>query len=363
MKVLTLESGPTAGDEFRGTVLCQTLRRGPTSKAIVLRKGQILDDQDIEILRRIEPQEVRVVRPEPGDLHEDDAGRRLAQAVAGPGVTLRGPIQSRFNLIATVRGIVEVDVDLLNALNAIPDMSAFTVLPFQPVSPGDIVAGAKVIPLVTRREYVATAERIAREHQPIIRVKPFQPRRVGVISKQRPDPPLRQRFEQILQRKLDWYGAPLGLIQYTEPDLGSVETGFRQVLADGADLIITAGSNSADPCDSLLVAVEALGGHVEVRGTPTHPGSFFWLAYLEDRAIFGMPSCGAYSDSTVVDLLLPRVLAGERLSRRQIAELGVGGLFERGMSARFPAYAIDESEHDVRANPAERTDGAGEKLQ
>src|SRR5579883_1741505 len=338
MKVLTLASGPEAGTEFRGTILCQTVTRHVTSKAIVLRKGQILDDADIETLRTLERQEIRVIRPEPGDLHEDEAGRRLAQAIAGPGVTLRGPIQSRFDLLATVRGIVEIKVHALSALNAIPDMSVFTVFPFQPVSSGDVVAGAKVIPLVTRVEWIANSEQIAHEHWPIIQVKPFLPRRIGVVSKQRPDPTLRQRFELILRRKLDWYGASLGLVCYTEPDVASVTDGFRQVLADGAEIIITAGSNSSDPVDSLLVAIEKLGGRVEVRGTPTHPGSFFWLAYLDERPIFGMPSCGAYSEATVVDLLLPRAMTGERLSRPQIVELGAGGLFGRGMSARFPPY-------------------------
>ena len=344
MQVLTLESGPGAGDDFRGTILCQTLTGGPTGRAIVLRKGQILDAGDLAILRAIERQAVRVIRPGPGDLHEEEAGRRLAEAIAGPGVKLQGPIQSRFNLLATVRGIVAIDVDGLTMLNGTDDLSVFTALPFQPVSPGEVVAGAKVVPLVTRGANVESAERIAREHQPIIQVKPFQPRRVGVVSKQRPDSILRQRFELILQRKLDWYGAPLGLIRYTEPDLTAVTAGFRQVLADGAEVIITAGSNSADPIDSLLVAIEDLGGQVEVRGTPAHPGSFFWLAYLDDRPIFGMPSCGAYSEATVVDLLLPRVMAGERLSRLQISELGVGGLFGRGMSARFPSYGLPEAE-------------------
>jgi molybdopterin biosynthesis enzyme len=175
-------------------------------------------------------------------------------------------------------------------------------------------------------------------------VKPFLPLRVGVVSKQRPDAKLRARFESVLQRKLDWFGSSLGLLRYTEAGVDAVTAGFREVREAGAELILTAGSASADPLDSLVVAIENLGGHIEVRGTPAHPGSFFWLAYLGDCPVFGMPSCGAYSESTVVDLLLLRAMAGLRLTRVDIAELGAGGLFGRGMGARFPAYEIADEE-------------------
>jgi molybdopterin biosynthesis enzyme len=142
---------------------------------------------------------------------------------------------------------------------------------------------------------------------------------------------------------MDWFGSTIDLIRYTSPDVASVKAGLREALAAKVDLIVTAGSSSADPLDSLMVAIEELGGTIEARGAPAHPGSFFWLGYLNGRPVFGMPSCGAYSEATVVDLLLPRVLAGEHLTREAIADLGAGGLFGRGMTARFPAYGLDDT--------------------
>jgi molybdopterin biosynthesis enzyme len=101
------------------------------------------------------------------------------------------------------------------------------------------------------------------------------------------------------------------------------------------------------------VAIEGIGGTIELRGTPTHPGSFFWLAYLGERPVFGMPSCGAYSESTVVDLLLLRVMAGLRPTRADVAELGAGGLFGPGTEALFPAYDLvdDDSASTALASP------------
>ncbi len=340
VKVLTLEAGPAAPPSFLGTVVVQTVTRGGSSKAIALRKGDIVHEADLAKLREVEPQPVRVVQLDEGDVHEDAAGLRLARAVAGRGLSLRGPIQSRVDLLATVRGVAIVDAATINGLNLIPDVAIFTAVPYQPVVPGQIVAGAKVVPIVTRVEYLTAAEGLAAERGPAIEVKPFLPLKVGVISKQRPDAKQRARFEQILHKKMNWFGAQVVDLRFIAPDLPSVKQGLRHVLQAGAELILTAGSSSADPYDSLVVAVEELGGTIEVRGTPTHPGSFFWLAYLDGRPVFGMPSCGAYSEATTVDLLLPRVMAGEQPRRWHIAELGVGGLFGPTPDPRFPNYEL-----------------------
>jgi molybdopterin biosynthesis enzyme len=341
MEVLTLQTGPDAGTSFLGAVLCQNVRRSSTSKAIALRKGQIVHEAELDALRLVDRQEVRVIRLGEGDVHEDKAGRRLAAAIAGPGLQTQGPVQSRINLVAATRGVAVINRAALTAVNLVPDVSVFTVLPYQPVQKGENIAGVKVVPVVVREASVVQVETIARQHWPIVQVRPFLPLAVGVISKQRPDATLRQRFEEIIQRKLAWFGASLRILRYVDPDVASVTAGFREAIAAGVDVILTAGSSSADPLDSLPVSIEVLGGRVEVRGTPTHPGSFFWLAYLDDRPILGMPSCGSYSESTVVDLLLLRVMAGIKPNRTDIAELGVGGLLGPGFNVLFPQYVED----------------------
>jgi molybdopterin biosynthesis enzyme len=340
MKILTLEAGPSASPSFLGTVIVQTVTHGPSSKSIALRKGEVVDQADLETLRRIEPQPIRVVQLDEGDVHEDAAGLRLAKAIAGSGITLKGPTQSRVDLVASVRGVATIDAATINGLNLIPDVAIFTAVPYQPVAAGQVVAGAKVVPIVTRVEYLTAAEGLGAERGPAVQVKPYLPLKVGVVSKQRPDAKQRTRFEQVVQKKMSWFGASVVDVRFTNPSLTAVTEALEQVTRAGAELILTAGSSSADPYDSLVVAVEELGGSIEVRGTPTHPGSFFWLAYLDDRPVFGMPSCGAYSEATTVDLLLPRVMIGERPRRWHIAELGVGGLFASHSDARFPDYGL-----------------------
>ena len=45
-----------------------------------------------------------------------------------------------------------------------------------------------------------------------------------------------------------------------------------------------------------------------------------------------------FSKATAVDLLLPPIFAGEHLDSRRIAALWQGGLLNREMAFKFPAY-------------------------
>ena len=103
--------------------------------------------------------------------------------------------------------------------------------------------------------------------------------------------------------------------------------------------ILLSSSASTDPSDPFFVAIERLGGRVVRHGVPAHPGSMLWLARVGAADILGLPTCGAYSKATAADLLLPRLLSGERASAATVARLGVGGILTRSMRFRFPRYA------------------------
>jgi hypothetical protein len=49
-----------------------------------------------------------------------------------------------------------------------------------------------------------------------------------------------------------------------------------------------------------------------------------------------VPAGALFHRATALDLLLPRILAGERLERRHIAALGLGGLAQPGTDEHFP---------------------------
>ena len=283
-----------------------------------------------------------VLVPEPGELHEDDAAIRLAAAVAGPGLTVRGPTQSRVDLLAEAPGVLNVRVAELERLNRIDPLEVFTAFDGQVVETGDLVASVKIAPHVVDAATVDAGARLAGfGSHPIVWVAPFLARRVGVIVKESVRSTARARFEASVRAKIEGLGSEIVAIDYVDDDAEAVEAAMAAFVRrpDPLDLILTAGAASTDPLDACFVAIAALGGRVVRRGVPAHPGSMLWLARIGGTAILGLPTCGAYSKATAADLLLPRLLSGEDPSEKTVAKLGHGGILTRTQRFRFPAYA------------------------
>ena len=306
-------------------------------------KGRRLSAEDLLAIGTADPgPPVSVIIAEPGELHEDDAAIRLAKAVAGPNLDVRGPNQSRLDLVAAAPGVVNVLVAELERLNRLDPLEVFTVFDGQIVEKGDLVASVKVAPHVVDAAIVEAGSRIAGfGSQPIVWVAPFIPRRVGVVVKESVRATARERFEASVRAKVEGLGSQLIDIVYVDDDTDAVEAAVARFVrgADTADLILTAGSASTDPNDAFFVAIDALGGRIVRRGVPAHPGSMLWLARVGKTAILGLPTCGAYSKATAADLLLPRLLSGEPASEKTVAKLGHGGILTRSQRFRFPPYA------------------------
>jgi len=301
---------------------------------------------------------VTVLCPDPGDVHEDEAGLRLATAVAGghPGLMLRGPVQSRVDLVAAAAGVVDIRAGALGRINRLDPLEVFTVFDGQVVAPGDLVASVKIGPHLVAEDVLASGEAIARRGGPLVRVRPFRPARIAVLVKEHVTGQARARFEASVRAKAGGLGAELTAIDYV-PDEGPAVTealaaAIRSVSAArpgrqarGGEavpgIVLTAGGASTDPADPYFVAVAALGGRVVRHGVPAHPGSMLWLARVGRTAVVGLPSCGAFSKATAADLLLPRLVAGEPASAATVARLGHGGILTRSQRFRFPAYARD----------------------
>jgi hypothetical protein len=285
---------------------------------------------------------VTVLVLETGDLHEDEAACRLAAAIAGPGTTLRGPNESRVDLLASTDGVVRVRVAALERLNRTDPLEVFTVFDGQVVRAGDLVASVKVAPHVVAEKTVARGERLA-AHHPIIEVATFAHKRVGVLVKETVAGSARERFERSVRQKIEGLGSTIVDIVYVEDDPADVQRALARFVRGPAavDLVLTAGGASTDPEDPFFVALQRLRGRVVRRGVPAHPGSMLWLGRAGRTALLGLPTCGAYSRATAADLLIPRLLAGEPATAATVAKLGHGGVLGREMRFRFPAYALE----------------------
>ena len=341
MRVERVTPGRRAPARLVGSILARDLAIGRERWT----KGRRLTAADLAALTAAHPGDpVSVLIPEGGELHEDAAALRLAAAVAGPGLVVRGPSQSRVDLVAEAHGVANVRVADLERLNRIDPLEVFTVFDGQVVEPGDLVASVKVAPHLVEAATVDAGARLAGfGGNPLVWVAPFVPRRVGVIVKESIRATARERFEASVQAKVEGLGSSIGTIDYVDDDPDAVEASMAAMVrgTDPVDLILTAGAASTDPLDACFVAIASLGGRIVRRGVPAHPGSMLWLARIGRTAILGLPTCGAYSKATAVDLLLPRLLSGDDASERTVAKLGHGGILTRSQRFRFPAYARD----------------------
>lgn len=341
MRVERVTPGKRAPARLVGSILTRDLVVGRDRWT----KGRRLTAADLAALTAAHPGDsVSVLIAEGGELHEDAAALRLAAAVAGPGLLVRGPVQSRVDLVSEAYGVANVRVADLERLNRIDPLEVFTVFDGQVVEPGDLVASVKVAPHLVEAATVDAGARLAGfGGNPLVWVAPFVARRVGVIVKESVRATARERFEASVRAKVEGLGSSIVAIDYVEDDADAVESSMAGLVrgTDPVDLILTAGAASTDPLDACFVAIASLGGRIVRRGVPAHPGSMLWLARIGRTAILGLPTCGAYSKATAVDLLLPRLLSGDDASERTVAKLGHGGILTRSQRFRFPAYARD----------------------
>jgi hypothetical protein len=321
---------------LEGRIVCHDVRAADGT--VALEKGQVLDAAAATRLLGLPWREIHLLELEPGDIHEEPAGARLSRASAGAGVEVKGYGGGQWTLAATRRGLLRVRGDALGEINAQEGMAVFTLYDLQPVEAGDAVARAKISPLVIAESLVKVAEERAWASSGLVTVKPFKPRLIGALAPARLEHRPRVRFEAALGEKVDWLGSRLLPVRYCEDKPSGVASTLGELAAEGAELIIAAGAASLDPLDAIFEGLRLAGGRMVRHGVPAHPGSLLWLAGWRGRPVLGMPACGMFSQATVFDLVLPRILAGEELGAGDLARLGHGGLLSRDSAWRFPPY-------------------------
>lgn len=328
-------AGALAADQD-GWVLAHNVAR-PESKGYLARKGEVLTPELRDRLSVLSDRELHLLEPEPGDLHEDEAGLRVAKAVSGPGIRLRGPAESQYELLADRRGLLRVRGEILRQVNALDGLSILTRFDYQPVNENDPLAGVKVTPILIPAATIEAAERVCRP-QPPLEVLAFLPLRVGVLVAEKIDARNRERFRKALERKLSWYGGTLEALLETENDREAFSARLAELATQNLDLIMVAGASSLDPLEPLFRALQRLEARIVKHGVPVHPGSLFWIVDVHGTPLFGLSSCEMFSHKTILDLILPRLFAGLPVQREDLVELGHGGMLGHEMAFRFPPY-------------------------
>ncbi len=305
----------------------------------LLAKGGIITAEVFERWDELPDAELHLIELEAGDMHENEAGQRVSGAVSGLGISIDGPYNSRFNLNSAQRGLLIVDAERVHALNAVGQLSLFTRFTDQAVVEGQTVAGVKATPIVVPTSEVERIEAIANgKDDPIVDVLPFVARDAAVVATESLHPRLRESFEARVCEKLAWYGSGDCTFAYVDADREQVAQAIEAAFDDGAGLVMAAGGNTLDPLDPILLSLPQIGASMVHFGAPADPGSMFWVAERGGKPIFNLASCSMYSEATVIDLMLPLVFAGRRITPDDVRRLGYGGLLEDDMTFRFPNY-------------------------
>ncbi len=336
MKMYHLET-----EKAVGRIICHDITKIEKGvfKGALFKKGHRIRSEDVEPLLCLGKKHIYALELEAGELHEDDASRRIACALAGPGLEVGDPSEGRLDLSAARDGLLKIDVERLQRINSVPDVVVATLHSGTPVKAGEKVAGAKVIPLVVREETVEAVERICQERElPPLQVRPYLPLKLGgvITGREVVEGRVKDGFAPVLAQKAAAFNLAPPLIRFAGDDADLIAAAIGELLQEGCELVIVTGGMSVDPDDVTPAGIKKTGARVVKYGAPALPGAMFLLAYREGVPLIGLPACAMYFQNTVLDLLLPRLLAGEEVTAAEIAALGHGGLCRRCDTCFFP---------------------------
>ncbi len=337
--------------EAVGTVLSHDITeiRPGEFKGRAFKKGHIVREEDIEHLRRIGKEHLYILEIKDDEMHENDAADVMANALAGEGVSLSGEAnEGKINLVADRDGLLKVNREALLSFNMLGEIACATIHNNTVVKKGQLLAGTRAVPLVVKRSIVEDAVKIAENAGSILTVKGIRKPKAGVVitGNEVYHGKIKDAFEPVIRKKIEAMDGEVVGLHFAPDDAEFIAARIKELIADGADLIITTGGMSVDPDDVTRFAIRNIGVEELHYGSPVLPGSMFLVAYVRSEAtdteasglipILGIPACGMYAAITVFDLVLPRVLAGEKIERKEIAELGHGGLCLKCEKCRYP---------------------------
>ncbi|ONI47551.1 molybdopterin-binding protein [Candidatus Epulonipiscium fishelsonii] len=271
-------------------------------------------------------------------LHENDAAFILRDICMGNGTVASDVKEGKIDIYSDIDGLLRINVDTLNQINMQDELMIATRHNNYPVKKGDLLAGTRVIPLVINQKKLDVAVEIANGKK-LLEVLPYKDYKVGIVTtgSEVYNKRIEDTFTPVIIEKLKQYNLEVEHHEIVNDDKEMIVNAIKKLKNNGATMIICTGGMSVDPDDVTPSAIKESGATIISYGAPVLPGAMFLLGYFEDDLpIMGLPGCVMYSKSTVFDLVLPRIVAGVKLSKQDLAKLGHGGLCLRCPICAFP---------------------------
>ncbi len=297
-------------------------------KGRAFKAGQIIKEEDIPELLKIGKENLYILHIEEGYLHENEAAIRLAKAFAGENISLSEPSEGKITLRSKIFGLAKINEELVHQINRVADVALATIRTDTVVYPEGKLAGTRALPLIIAEDNVKEVEKIA-AHSPVVTVLPFQKMRIGLLTTGNEVfyGRIKDKFRDILNQKVAPYSLEIVEQRFAPDDHEIITANILDYLASNVDMVFVTGGMSVDPDDRTPLAIKNTGAEVITYGTPILPGSMFMLAYYGNKPILGLPGGVIHDPYTAFDVILPRVLTGERLTKEKISLLGYGGYY------------------------------------
>ncbi|RPF48919.1 molybdenum cofactor synthesis domain-containing protein [Hydrogenoanaerobacterium saccharovorans] len=313
-----------------GHILCHDITqivKGVTKQAR-FRKGHVVTEEDIPVLLSLGKDHLYIWEKQEGMLHENEAAQILYDICRNDYMKPSEVKEGKIELIAECDGVFKVDVARLDEINSLDEIMIATRHNNFPVKAGDKLAGTRVIPLVIDEKKLHAAQKIAGD-KPLLSLLPYRHKKVGIVTTGNEVyyGRIKDTFGPVIMQKLSEYDVTLLGQKLSDDNPENITARIREFLDEGADMVVCTGGMSVDPDDKTPAAIKATGAEIVSYGAPVLPGAMFLLSYYNGNIpILGLPGCVMYAKRTIFDLVLPRIMADERLSKKDLAVLGHGGL-------------------------------------
>jgi len=312
-------------------------------KGAAFRKGHTVCNEDLCRLQKLGKNHLYLIDLEADEIHENEAAAIVAEALAGDGIGWKNePSEGKIGLMAEIDGLLTVDTASLAAFNMIEEVMCATLHNHTLVKAGDLVAATRAIPLVMKRAPIERAAAIAGQNGGVVSVRPLRHGKVGLIitGNEVYHGLIEDRFAPILTRKLTEMGCEVNSISFAPDDTEIIRQAICAHIDRGCDLILLSGGMSVDPDDVTRKGIRLAGADEMHYGAAALPGAMFLVAYIGEVPLIGVPACGLHHRTTVLDLVLPRILAGEKIGKKELAFLGHGGLCQDCPECTYPHCAF-----------------------
>lgn len=316
-----------------GHVLCHDITQivKDKVKGVAFKKGHVVKEEDIDTLLSLGKDHLYVWEKKEGMLHENEAAIILKDICKNEYMEESDVKEGKIELSASIDGLFKINVDKLREVNALGEMMIATRHQNFPVKKGDKLAGTRIIPLIIEEEKMKKAKELCCDG-PILSIKPFVHKKVGIVTTgnevfyER----IKDTFGPVIAEKVEEFDVEVLGQAIVNDDPKNITNAILEFIEKGADMVLCTGGMSVDPDDKTPKAIKDTGADIISYGAPVLPGAMMLVSYYKNVdkliPIIGLPGCVMYAKRTIFDLILPRIMADEIITKNDLSRLGIGGL-------------------------------------